>query len=182
MLRSCGVSINNSFTELLKLKGVFCRHRSLKSVMEKICLLEMEVVEDPFDVFEESPQFRRAPPIVRVDKMYEEIQSKLRSSFCVCFLSARTVNFTRPVEAQELVRVWSCDSVLVAHASQHQYLTNLLLKINAKLGGLNSVLAGELSPSLPVISKIPTLILGMDVSHGSPHLASLMFSIYCRSC
>lgn len=30
------------------------------------------------------------------------------------------------------------------------------------------MLAGELSPSLPVISKVPTLILGMDVSHGSP--------------
>ncbi|KAL3624372.1 hypothetical protein CASFOL_031040 [Castilleja foliolosa] len=37
-----------------------------------------------------------------------------------------------------------------------------------RLGGLNCVLAGELSPSLPVISKVPTLILGMDVSHGSP--------------
>lgn len=30
------------------------------------------------------------------------------------------------------------------------------------------MLAGELSPSIPVVSKVPTLILGMDVSHGSP--------------
>ncbi|TQE00109.1 hypothetical protein C1H46_014286 [Malus baccata] len=49
-----------------------------------------------------------------------------------------------------------------------QYLTNVLLKINAKLGGLNSLLAVEYSPSIPVVSKAPTIILGMDVSHGSP--------------
>lgn len=30
------------------------------------------------------------------------------------------------------------------------------------------MLAGEISPSIPVVSKSPTLILGMDVSHGSP--------------
>lgn len=30
------------------------------------------------------------------------------------------------------------------------------------------MLAAEISPSLPVVSKSPTLILGMDVSHGSP--------------
>lgn len=84
-----------------------------------------------------------------------------------------------------------------------QYLTNLLLKINAKvrllwesgsvlpswhlpffhhslaqsitshnfcwqLGGLNSMLAVEISTSIPLVSKVPTIILGMDVSHGSP--------------
>lgn len=30
------------------------------------------------------------------------------------------------------------------------------------------MLANELSPSIPMVSKVPTLILGMDVSHGSP--------------
>lgn len=37
-----------------------------------------------------------------------------------------------------------------------------------QLGGLNALLAVEKSPALPVVSKAPTLILGMDVSHGSP--------------
>jgi len=37
-----------------------------------------------------------------------------------------------------------------------------------QLGGLNSMLAVEHAPSLPLVSKVPTLILGMDVSHGSP--------------
>lgn len=37
-----------------------------------------------------------------------------------------------------------------------------------QLGGLNSMLVSEMSPSIPMVSKVPTLILGMDVSHGSP--------------
>lgn len=44
---------------------------------------------------------------------------------------------------------------------------NVLLII-LQLGGLNSILAVEHSPSIPVVSKAPTIILGMDVSHGSP--------------
>lgn len=30
------------------------------------------------------------------------------------------------------------------------------------------MLAIEQSPSIPIVSKAPTIILGMDVSHGSP--------------
>lgn len=37
-----------------------------------------------------------------------------------------------------------------------------------QLGGLNSVLSVERTPAFTVISKVPTIILGMDVSHGSP--------------
>lgn len=49
-----------------------------------------------------------------------------------------------------------------------QYLGNIMLKIHAKFVGLNSLLGVESSPSLPIVSKAPTLILGMDVLHGSP--------------
>ncbi|PPS13008.1 hypothetical protein GOBAR_AA07649 [Gossypium barbadense] len=49
-----------------------------------------------------------------------------------------------------------------------QCFTNLLLKINAKLGGLNSMLVIEQTPSIPVVSKLPTIILGMDALFGSP--------------
>ena len=30
------------------------------------------------------------------------------------------------------------------------------------------MLAVEHIPSIPIVSKVPTMILGMDVSHGSP--------------
>lgn len=49
-----------------------------------------------------------------------------------------------------------------------QNLFNFLFLSYLQLGGLNSILAVEHSPSIPIVSKAPTIILGMDVSHGSP--------------
>jgi len=37
-----------------------------------------------------------------------------------------------------------------------------------QLGGLNSILGAEHAPSIPVVSRAPTIVIGMDVSHGSP--------------
>lgn len=44
----------------------------------------------------------------------------------------------------------------------------ILFCLLMQLGGLNSMLTVEHSPSIPMVSKVPTIILGMDVSHGSP--------------
>jgi hypothetical protein len=38
-----------------------------------------------------------------------------------------------------------------------------------QLGGMNSFLLSEVTRSIPLFSNIPTLIIGMDVSHGSPY-------------
>lgn len=35
-------------------------------------------------------------------------------------------------------------------------------------GGMNTLLAIEKNPVIPLVSKAPTIILRMDVSHGSP--------------
>ncbi|KAK8957284.1 Protein argonaute 4A [Platanthera zijinensis] len=53
-------------------------------------------------------------------------------------------------------------------AVNDQYFSNVLLKINAKLGGLNSQLQFEIQRAIPMVSNVPTLILGMDVSHPAP--------------
>lgn len=128
-------------------------------------------VEAPFEVFEESPQLRRAPPVVRVDKMFEEIQSKLPGApkFLLCLLPERkNCDIYGPWKRKNLADHGIVTQCLAPGRVNDQYLTNLLLKINAKLGGLNSMLAVEISPSIPMVSKVPTIILGMDVSHGSP--------------
>lgn len=49
-----------------------------------------------------------------------------------------------------------------------EYITSHILSILFQLGGLNSMLVMEHTPSIPLVSKVPTIILGMDVSHGSP--------------
>ncbi|XP_061341119.1 protein argonaute 4-like [Gastrolobium bilobum] len=129
------------------------------------------LIEPPFDVFEENGQFRRAPPMVRVDKMFETIESKLPGApeFLLCLLPDRkNCEIYGPWKKKNLADYGIVNQCMCPTRVNDNYLTNLLLKINAKLGGLNSLLGVEHSPSLPVVSKAPTLILGMDVSHGSP--------------
>ena len=55
------------------------------------------------------------------------------------------------------------------------------------MGGLNSLLAVEHTPSIPLVSKAPTIILGMDVSHGSPgqsdvpSIAAVIYTVFSIS-
>ncbi|KAI8573323.1 hypothetical protein RHMOL_Rhmol01G0268200 [Rhododendron molle] len=175
MLRSCGISINNSFTQVEgrvlpapKLKAgngedFFARNGRWN--------FNNKHIDAPFDVFEESPQNRRAPPPVRVDKMFEEVQSKLPGApqFLLCVLPERkNCDLYGPWKKRNLADFGIVTQCMAPTRINDQYLTNLLLKINAKLGGLNSMLAVEHSPSIPLVSKVPTIIIGMDVSHGSP--------------
>ncbi|KAI7754377.1 hypothetical protein M8C21_025609, partial [Ambrosia artemisiifolia] len=147
-------------------------------------------IDEPFDVFEENPQNRRAPPVVRVEKMFDFIQSKLPGApqFLLCLLPERkNSDLYGPWKKKCLSEFGIVTQCIAPMRVNDQYLTNVLLKINAKvkalphmctikrgktnlfkLGGLNSMLAVEHSPSIPIVSKSPTLILGMDVSHGQP--------------
>ncbi|KAL7199440.1 hypothetical protein ACSBR2_021666 [Camellia fascicularis] len=129
-------------------------------------------IDAPFDVFEESPQNRWAPPLVRVEKMFEDMQSKLPGApqFLLCLLPERKNSnlYGFPWKRKNLADFGIVTQCIAPTRVNDQYLTNVLLKINAKLGGLNSMLSVEHSPSISLISKVPTIILGMDVSHGSP--------------
>jgi len=52
----------------------------------------VQLISDPMDVLEENAQFRRAPPPVRVDKMFEQIQTAFPDApprFLVCLLPDR---------------------------------------------------------------------------------------------
>ncbi|OIT40115.1 PREDICTED: protein argonaute 4A-like [Nicotiana attenuata] len=134
-------------------------------------------ISKPFDhIFEENPQFRRNPAPVRVEKMLEAVKSKLPSppQFLLCILPERkNSDLYGPWKRRNLSDLGIVTQCIAPTKINDQYLTNVLLKINAKLGGMNSFLAMELSPVLPQISKVPTIIIGMDVSHGSPGRADV---------
>ncbi|KAL2328527.1 hypothetical protein Fmac_021954 [Flemingia macrophylla] len=49
-----------------------------------------------------------------------------------------------------------------------QYLENVALKLNVKVGGSNTVLNDALAKRIPHVSDKPTLILGADVTHPQP--------------
>ncbi|XP_057526284.1 protein argonaute 4B-like [Amaranthus tricolor] len=148
-----------------------CDTRNLVRDLIKCAEMKGIGIEPPFDVFEESPQNRRAPPLVRVEKMFEDVQSKLPGApkFLLCLLPERkNSDLYGPWKKKNLADFGIVTQCMAPTRVNDQYLTNVLLKINAKLGGLNSMLVVEHNPSIPLISKVPTIILGMDVSHGSP--------------
>ena len=55
--------------------------------------------------------------------------------------------------------------VLILLMTLIQVLSNICLKLNSKLGGVNHVLAPNSRPSL---LKVPVMILGADVTHPAP--------------
>ncbi|EPS70197.1 hypothetical protein M569_04563, partial [Genlisea aurea] len=49
-----------------------------------------------------------------------------------------------------------------------QYLANVALKVNVKVGGRNTVLRDALSGRIPLVTDCPTIIFGADVTHPHP--------------
>ncbi|KAI5428874.1 argonaute 5, variant 3 [Lathyrus oleraceus] len=49
-----------------------------------------------------------------------------------------------------------------------QYLENLALKINVKSGGRNTVLNDAFEKRIPLVTDMPTIIFGVDVTHPQP--------------
>ncbi|KAF8410786.1 hypothetical protein HHK36_003323 [Tetracentron sinense] len=128
-------------------------------------------IERPFSLIEEDPQYRRAGAVARVEKMFELIRTKLPGppEFLLCVLPERkNSDIYGPWKKKNLSDFGIVTQCISPLKINDQYLTNVLLKINSKLGGTNSILAIEHSPCIPMIKDTPTMILGMDVSHGSP--------------
>ncbi|CAH1436777.1 unnamed protein product [Lactuca virosa] len=133
-------------------------------------------LDPPFGVIEENPQFKRSPAPVRVDKMFEAIRQRLPGppSFILCILPERkNSDIYGPWKRKCLVDHGIVTQCIAPTKINDQYVTNMLLKINAKMGGINSLLSVELSNAIPLVSRNPTIIFGMDVSHGSPGRADV---------
>ncbi|KAI7730513.1 hypothetical protein M8C21_017960, partial [Ambrosia artemisiifolia] len=128
-------------------------------------------LEEPHSVIQENQQSSRNPAPVRVELMFEAIQRALPGipRFLLCILPERkNSDIYGPWKRRCLVEDGIVTQCIAPTRINDQYLTNLLLKINAKMGGLNSMLSVEHLRSVPMVSRIPTIIIGMDVSHGSP--------------
>ncbi|VFQ91173.1 unnamed protein product [Cuscuta campestris] len=128
-------------------------------------------MERPHTLVEEDPQYRRSSPVVRVEKMFELIMSKIPGppQLLLCVLPERkNSDIYGPWKKKCLVDFGIITQCVSPIKINDNYLTNVLLKINAKLGGSNSMLATEKIPGIPILKDTPTMILGIDVSHGSP--------------
>ncbi|KAJ4720457.1 Argonaute family protein [Melia azedarach] len=148
-----------------------CDVRSLCSNLIRCGEMKGILISDPFDVFEESPQFRRQQAPIRVEKMFEILKRRLPRppQFLLCILPERkNSDIYGPWKRRNLAEEGVVTQCIAPTKVNDQYITNVLLKINAKLGGMNSLLTAEHSRSIPLVSRPVTMIMGMDVSHGSP--------------
>ncbi|GMH14101.1 hypothetical protein Nepgr_015942 [Nepenthes gracilis] len=68
----------------------------------------------------------------------------------------------------ELGIVSQCCLTKHVYRKRNQYLANVALKINVKVGGRNTVLVDALSRRIPLVSDRPTIIFGADVTHPHP--------------
>ncbi|XP_031261888.1 protein argonaute MEL1-like [Pistacia vera] len=68
----------------------------------------------------------------------------------------------------ELDIVSQCCQPKQARKCNPQYLENVALKINVKSGGRNTVLEDAIQRRIPLLSDIPTIIFGADVTHPQP--------------
>ncbi|KAG2110170.1 Piwi domain-containing protein [Suillus cothurnatus] len=121
-------------------------------------------------------------------KIKENISQKGKPSFILVLLSRRD-NYIYP----GIKRI--CDVELGVHTihmltdkvvgkdanKQDQYFSNVALKLNTKLGGINHVLDSD---SLRWLTKAKTMIVGMDITHpgpgsveGTPSIAAVVASI-----
>ncbi|CAO2184941.1 unnamed protein product [Urochloa humidicola] len=132
-------------------------------------------IKPPHTIFEESLQMRGLPgtPKNRVDNMMKQVLQKLPGdpTFLLCVLPLRkNCDIYGPWKRECLVKRGFVTQCLAPEHGRSklddQYLTNVLLKINAKLGGLNSQLQIERNHAIPLVSRNSTIIFGMDVSHG----------------
>lgn len=128
-------------------------------------------MDEPYAVIEENRSMCRAPAGHRVENMFGEIKTRFPGApyFLLALLPERkNSDIYGPWKRKCLAEFGIFTQCIAPSKVNDQYLTNVLLKINAKLGGTNSILQVEHSKGMPLISRAPTIILGMDVSHGSP--------------
>ncbi|XP_057522848.1 protein argonaute 16-like isoform X2 [Amaranthus tricolor] len=133
-------------------------------------------IERPYALIEENQQMRKASPLARVDAMFEKLQEKLpdQPEFILCVLPERKISdLYGPWKMRSLSTFGLVTQCVCPVKITERYLMNVLLKINSKLGGVNSLLAIEEHCILPHVKDVPTMIIGMDVSHGSPGRSDL---------
>ncbi|GMN68415.1 hypothetical protein TIFTF001_037469 [Ficus carica] len=94
-------------------------------------------------------------------------QSGQKLQLLIVILPEVTGRIKRVCET-ELGIVSQCCQPRQAAKLSKQYLENVALKINVKVGGRNTVLSDAIQRRIPLVSDVPTIIFGAHVNHPQP--------------
>ena len=86
-------------------------------------------------------------------------------------VSGRSIQFTmdfESIQANLLTQVSQCMQYSHVQKCQAQYISNVLMKFNSKLGGTTCRAVGQKSSGPTGLFTQPTLVIGADVSHAAP--------------
>lgn len=101
---------------------------------------------------------------------------QMRPSFMIFIVNDRNVDVYRRIKKSCDIRFGVASQVLQSKhvmGSSPQYISNVCMKVNAKLGGATCVAKSTTLPKIaPKSSSIPTMVVGADVSHPAPGAAS----------
>ncbi|KAI3977303.1 hypothetical protein MKX01_000216 [Papaver californicum] len=147
-----------------------------------VCATKMGIIMNKTDFFVEEERKSGISPVERVELMFkglrrirpnfpramtfEPIQENLSLRFILCVLDEKDSKVYGAWKKKCLTEAAVATQCISPTIINDQYLTNVLLKVNMKLGGVNFELGTSHFPRQ--VKETPTMILGMGVYHGSP--------------
>ncbi|TPX39954.1 hypothetical protein SeMB42_g06174 [Synchytrium endobioticum] len=146
----------------------------VSAVQKFITLLVQTCEECGLYVASQQPPISYAPPYAQVEKALIDAYMVAGNSFLerprliLCILPNTSVPLYAEIKrVSDTVIGIATQCVLAKHvfAAKRQYCANVCLKINVKMGGMNSYLSNA---QLPFVSERPTIIFGADVTHPAP--------------
>ncbi|RAR14259.1 Piwi-domain-containing protein [Stemphylium lycopersici] len=113
-----------------------------------------------------------------VQKVWNQTGNKYSTppNLLLFIVNDRNVDVYRRIKKSCDIRFGVASQVLQAKhvmSASPQYISNVCMKVNAKLGGCTSVAKSQLIPKIaPKSASIPTMVVGADVSHPAPGAGS----------
>ncbi|KAJ0105332.1 hypothetical protein Patl1_19511 [Pistacia atlantica] len=99
---------------------------------------------------------------------YHDAMTKLGHYSLISFYPCICIGDLKRICETDLGLVSQCCLTKHVFRMSKQYLANVALKINVKVGGRNTVLVDAISRRIPLVSDRPTIIFGADVTHPHP--------------
>ncbi|KAL5076273.1 hypothetical protein RYX36_015257 [Vicia faba] len=164
-----------------------------QQLVQKCRILGMEFSQEPLiHVYSVRPdQVKKALKYVHTAALYKLDGKELELLIAILpDINCSLYGDLKRICETDLGLISQCCLAKYVFKTHRQYLANVTLKLNVKMGGRNTVLLDALSWKIPLVSDIPTIIFGADVTHAEsrdnnvPSIAAVVASqdraLYCE--